>query len=110
MNMTEQDWERVLEEQGESFRALVDSPEEPVSETKHLYPNGLPKPPNPSKEPQLFTFIRIEKTTPKAKFYVTHETMTEIHGFWCPNAAATMRETDVVEVAHWCKIKIIQFI
>lgn len=106
MNMTDRDWEIVLAEQREAFEALTESAKDP----NRFYPNGKEKPPNPTKENQLFTFIRIEKTTPKAKFYVTHETMSEIHGFWCPNAAATMRETDVVEVAHWCKIKIINFV
>lgn len=109
MDMTERDWEILLAHHRESFHALADSREEPKVKTEHLYPNGKPKPPNPSKEPQIFRFIRVEKTTAKAKFFVTHETMTEIQGFWCPNAAVILRDTDVIEIAHWCKIKIIEF-
>ncbi len=118
MNMTERDWEIVLAEQREAFHALADSPEEPVYEVSNDWGNAIPKPPpipEPNyvpgkKEEQIFRFIRVEKQTAKAKFYVTHETMTEIQGFWCPNAAVIIRDTDVVEVAHWCKVKIIQFV
>lgn len=110
MNMTEQDWEIVLAEQREAFEALT----EPVKDPNSFYPNGKVKPPNPTKENQLFDYIRVEKTTPKAKFFVTHETLGEIHGFWCPNAAIVCHKGGTydkqVEVQHWCKIKIIQFI
>ncbi len=113
MNMTERDWEILLAEQREAFHALADSPEEPVYEVSNDWGNGIPKPPPAPKvkqDGQIFHFIRVEKQTAKAKFYVTHETMTEIQGFWCPNAAVILRDTDVIEVAHWCKVKIIPFL
>lgn len=115
MNMTEQDWDIVLAEQQEAFEALVDDPRGSANGTEYWYGNGVSK--RPAKEDnrnQLFDYIRVEKTTPKAKFFVTHETMTEIHGFWCPNTAIVCHKggshDKQVEVQHWCKVKTIQFI
>lgn len=104
--MTEQDWDDMINQHKESLDA--EYTRDPLAKFKSEY---LIEPAKPKTgEGQIFRFIRIEKQTAKAKFYVTHETMTEVQGFWCPNAAATMRDTDIVEVAHWCTIKVIQFI
>ena len=99
MNMTERDWEIVLAEHRESFHVMADAV----------------KPPAPTSKPrtegnQVFQYIRIEKATAKAKFFVTHETLTELHGFWCPNAAIVASKGDTVEIEKWCTIKTIQFI
>jgi len=99
MNMTNQDWEIVLAEHRESFHVMADAV----------------KPPAPTSKPrtegnQVFQYIRIEKTTAKAKFFVTHEDMAEAHGFWCPNAAILHDNSNTVTVHKWCMIKTIQFI
>lgn len=103
MNMTEQDWEKVLEEQREAFQALVTGKEEEL-----LKPVETPA--KKDNRNQLKEYFAIHKQTPKAKFFVTHETMGEIHGFWCPNAAIVNIDGRYVEIQHWCKIKIIQFV
>ena len=96
MNMTERDWEIVLAEHRESFNVMADAV----------------KPPAPTSKPrtegnQVFQYIRIEKATAKAKFFVTHETITELHGFWCPNAAIVASKGSTVEIQNWCTIKTI---
>jgi len=96
MNMTERDWEIVLAEHRESFNVMADAV----------------KPPAPTSKPrtegnQVFQYIRIEKATAKAKFFVTHETLTELHGFWCPNAAIVASKGSTVEIQNWCTIKTI---
>ena len=86
MNMTEQDWEIVLAEHRESFHVMSDEvPPAPTTKPR-------------TKGNQVFQYIRIEKTTAKAKFFVTHETMTELHGFWCPNAAIVSSKGNTVEI------------
>jgi len=110
MNMTERDWEIVLAEQQEAFEALC-SKEEKTYEIKKGWANGIAKPPaKADNRNQLKEYIRIEKGTPKAYFFVTHETLGEIHGFWCPKAAIVKDTGNQVEIQHWCKIKIIQFV
>lgn len=103
MNMTERDWDIVLAEQQEAFEALAGSFEE-----KLMQP--VTPPAKEDNRNQLFDYIRIEKGTSKAYFFVTHETLGEIHGFWCPKAAIVKDTGNQVEVQHWCKIKTIQFI
>lgn len=101
--MTEQDWDIVLAEQQEAFEALVSSFEEELMQP-------VTPPAKEDNRNQLKEYFAIHKQTPKAKFFVTHETMGEIHGFWCPNAAIVNMDGRYVEIQHWCKIKIIQFI
>jgi len=100
MNMTEQDWEIVLAEHRESFNVMAVLRKQPPAPTSKPRTEGN----------QVFQYIRIEKATAKAKFFVTHETLTELHGFWCPNAAIVASKGSTVEIQNWCTIKTIQFI
>jgi hypothetical protein len=96
MNMTEQDWEIVLAEHRESFNVMADAVKPPAITSKPRTEGN-----------QVFQYIRIEKATAKAKFFVTHETLTELHGFWCPNAAIVASKGSTVEIQNWCTIKTI---
>ena len=116
MNMTEQDWENFFKE----YKPSLDDIGEPTGPD---YPDGpefqgyekritgnVKVTVKQDARNQLFDYIRIEKGTPKAYFFVTHETLGEIHGFWCPKAAIVKDTGNQVEIQHWCKIKIIQFV
>ena len=104
MNMTERDWEIVLAEHRESFHVMADAVtpanKQPVTQTP-IERKGSPD--------QIFKYIRIEKTTAKAKFFVTHDDLAETHGFWCPNAAIVSTRGDEVHIEKWCKLRTVQF-
>lgn len=108
MNMTDQDWEIVLAEQQEAFQALCSKKEK--YDPYRMVVTVNDEPVKPSDRNQIFEYIRVERKTAKAKFFVTHETLGEIHGFWCPDAAIVSRDSRYIEIQHWCKIKIINFV
>lgn len=119
MQMTDKDWQKVLQTHSDSLDAMTGAKgtknhvPQPKS-TNQLPPlPGTSKSDKSSKDAQEFKYIRIEKTTPKAKFFVTYEDLAEVHGFWCPNAAIIKHtggsDNLTVHVAHWCNISIINF-
>lgn len=105
MNMTEQDWESYLSEHSLSLVYEYKFKSKPVPVTQDKKPKTEKR-----TQSRIFNYKWIEKTTPKAKFYVTHETISEIHGFWCPKAAIISDGSMAVEIANWCEIKIINFV
>ena len=103
------DWSAYLDEWRESIQsspdisAKNDKPYKPLKERK--------KEARKNKKGRVitYTFIRILRQTPKAKFFVTNEGIGGTFGFWCPKAAISSETKDVVEVQDWCDITEIEF-
>jgi len=101
MDMTNKDWEIVLAEHRESFHIMADAVN-PTGQAKPIERKGSYN--------QIFKYIRIGKSTPKASFFITDEKGDDVFGFWCPNSAVVTTQKDEVHIEKWCTIKNIQFL
>lgn len=92
-NMTSRDWESWLAEWRESIKpartASKQVKTEGTVEHKYLYEVG--------------------RGTPKARFFATHETLSEVHGFWVPKSLIVSDAANVVELPAWFNVKIINY-
>ena len=90
--MTQKDWEQCVAEHSKSIDYIDTDPKKSTD-----------------RKAQIKSFINTGKETARATFFVTHTTLTEVHGFWCPNSAIISIADDQVTIAHWCQVKIINF-
>jgi len=99
--MTQQDWDNLHQEWLESFRTSHSTPSEEY-ESKHqrqLESSGT-----------IYKYLRkVGRGTPKAQFFLTEDGIAGDFGFWCPKSAIVSVSEDEVEVANWCKIKVIEY-
>lgn len=92
--MTQQDWDNLNAEWLESYR-------NPPVQRKS----------KPEVDTTTYKFLRkIGRGTPKAQFFLTEDGIAGDFGFWCPKSAIVSVSEDEVEVASWCKIKVIEYI
>lgn len=101
-NMTQQDWDKCLEEWRESLGCTTQS--EPPA------PQQSREPIKSGKDSKVYSFIRKVRSTAKATFFLTEDGIAGDFGFWCPKSAILSTKKNEVEIAKWCKLKFIEYV
>ena len=104
-NMTEQDWEAYMTEWESSFT--------PINPDLMNYDISAeitkPEQPEARKGQQSVPYIRKGRSSAKAQFYITEDSMSGIYGFWCPKKVVDRESNTHVDIPDWFELKIVEF-
>jgi hypothetical protein len=104
-NMSDESWANWLAEWEESLEYLYGS----STQAKPPAPRQSSEPIASGKDSKVYSFIRKVRSTAKATFFLTEDGIAGDFGFWCPKSAILQTKKNEVEIAKWCKLKIIQY-
>ena len=105
--MTEQDWDIYI---GEWELSLLCPRDVPLDRSPILdVPKNSTKKPAKEGDQDAMSYVRIGRSTAKAHFYITEESMSGTFGFWCPKSFKANTDNKSISLPKWMKTNIIEF-
>ena len=94
--MTEQDWDKCLGQWSLSLIGLQSDAPAPA--------------PAPASNTKTIPYVKKGRSSHKAQFYITEDSMSGDFGFWCPKRIINTEHEQYIIVPQWFDEKIVEFL